>query len=77
MKVRITKWEPKSEPMTYTVSYAVPEPAKLASIAVMRLQAAVLGRGCGCHTPEELIGLLKDLGVEVELIEGEGQTNAN
>lgn len=77
-KVKIVKWEPQQEPMTYTVHYAIPNPASMAEIAVQKLQLAVLGRGCGCHTPEELTALLKDLGCEVQIEEiPGGNRNAN
>jgi hypothetical protein len=68
-KVRILKWEPKKEPMTVTVHYAVSNPALLAEIAVKKLQQELLGAGCGCHRAEELIGLLRDLGCEVQIEE--------
>jgi hypothetical protein len=68
-KVRIVKWEPKKEPMTVTLHYGVPNPALLAEIAVTKLQRELLGAGCGCHRAEELIGLLRDLGCEVQIIE--------
>jgi len=74
-RVRIVKWEPKAEPMQLTVHYAVPDPARLAEIAVKKLQRELLGAGCGCHRAEELIGLLRDLGCEVEIIEAPGGTN--
>lgn len=77
-KVRIVKWSPPKESLLITTRHAVPEPEKLARIAVVKLQQALLGAGCGCHEPAELIGLLKDLGVEVQIEEGpEGKTNAN
>ncbi len=73
-KVVIRKWSPPNEPMTLTISYAVPDPAKLATIMVKQLQAQVLGGGCHCFSSEELIGNLQTLGVEVDLVEAtEGQ----
>ena len=76
-KVKIVKWEPPKEPMTVTVHYAVPEPARLAEIAVTKLQRELLGAGCGCHRAEELIGLLRDLGCEVRIEETKENGKAN
>jgi hypothetical protein len=77
-RVKITKWEPVKEAMTITTHHAVPDPAKLARIAVVKLQLALIGNGCGCHRVEELVALLRDLGVEVQIEEGPGgNSNAN
>ena len=76
-KVRIVKWEPPRESLVITTQHGVPEPEKLAGIAVVKLQRELLGIGCGCHEPAELIGMLRDLGVEVEIIEGETANASN
>ena len=77
-KVKITKWNPVKGPMSYTTHYAIPDPALMAKLTVVKLQQELLGVGCGCHRAEELIALLKDLGVEVEIVEGpRRKTNAN
>jgi hypothetical protein len=78
-KVRIVKWAPPKESLLITTRHAVPDPEKLARIVVVKLQKALLGAGCGCQEPGELIGLLKDLGVEVEIqnTEGEKRNAAN
>jgi hypothetical protein len=77
-KITIVRWEPRREPMSYTVHYAIENPTLMAEISVKKLQAELLGRGCGCHRAEELIALLRDLGVEIEIVEGPGGNgNAN
>jgi hypothetical protein len=73
-RVKITKWEPLAGPAQLTIRYAVPDPVKLCQIMLTRLQAQLLGGGCGCFTAEELIGNLKELGVEVEIQEVPGGT---
>ncbi len=76
-KVRVVKWAPPKESMTLTIHYAVPDPARLAEIVVMKLQRELLGAGCGCHAPAELIGLLKDLGVQIEITKVPEERNGN
>jgi hypothetical protein len=70
-RVRITKWEPPREPITWTTSYLIENPARMAEIAAVKLARELAGGGCGCHSVAELQGLLKDLGVEIEIVEGE------
>lgn len=72
-RVIVKKWEPHSGPMTVTSAYYIPDPARMARIAAAKLQLELLGKGCGCHTPAELMALLKDLGCDVEI---EGAANA-
>jgi hypothetical protein len=43
----------------------------MAEIAAVKLARELAGVGCGCHSVAELQGLLRDLGVEVEIVEGE------
>jgi len=79
-RVVIRKWSPPKGPMTLIMSYAVPDPAKLAEIMVVKLQAQLLGGGCQCFTTEELVGNLKTLGCEVEIekvSEGEETRESN
>jgi hypothetical protein len=57
--------------MTWTSSYYIENPARMAEIAAVKLARELAGIGCGCHSVAELQGLLRDLGVEVEIVEGE------
>lgn len=70
-RVRVTKWAPRREPMTWSTTYHIENPARMAEIAAVKLAHEVAGVGCGCHSVAELQGLLRDLGVEVEIVEGE------
>jgi hypothetical protein len=57
--------------MTWTSTYHIENPARMAEIAAVKLAHEVAGVGCGCHSVAELQGLLRDLGVEVEIVERE------
>jgi hypothetical protein len=70
-RVRIKKWSPLRETITWTTSYVIENPARMAEIATVKLARELAGVGCGCHSVPELQGLLRDLGVEVEIVEGE------
>lgn len=70
-RVVIRKWSPLRDPMTWTTSYYIENPARMAEIAAVKLARELAGVGCGCHSAAELQGLLRDLGVEVEIVEGE------
>ena len=78
-KVIVKTFKPPKGPMVITTRYGIPNPERMAKITVARLQLQLLGQGCQCHTVEELVGLLKDLGVEVEIqnTEGEKRNAAN
>jgi hypothetical protein len=70
-RVVIRKWSPPREPITWTTSYLIENPARMAEIATVKLARELAGVGCGCHSVAELQGLLKDLGVEIEIVDGE------
>ncbi|MCL6566741.1 MAG: hypothetical protein K6U09_10010 [Acidobacteriia bacterium] len=70
-RVVIRRWSPSREPISWTTCYLIENPARMAEIAAVKLARELAGVGCGCHSVAELQGLLRDLGVEVEIVEGE------
>jgi hypothetical protein len=71
--VKILKWEPKPEATIVRTTHLIPYPAKHAALLLMRLKLELLGSGCRCRGAEEIVGILKLLGCEVEI---EGGTDA-
>jgi len=71
-KVTILRAKPLAEPVEITTKFVVTDQGKFAEQMVMRLQAELLGVGCGCRSVAQIIEELRLAGVEVVIEETGG-----
>jgi hypothetical protein len=71
-KVTIVKAMPLAEPVEITTKFVVVDQSAFCEQMVMRLQAELLGVGCGCRSVAQIVEELRLAGVEVVIEETGG-----